>query len=137
MRKKIGECLVQAGLVSEEDLQVALAEHKVSGERLGAVFVRMNLATDEKITQVLARHLGFPYVNLAEEAPEVTAIVLIAKEVALKRVCVATKLEKNVLTVAMADPLQFSLLQDLEFHTGYRIRQVVATRSDTRSGAAA
>ena len=129
MRKRIGEWLVQAGLVSEADLQLALAEHKVSGERLGAVFARMNLATDEEITRALARQLGFPYVNLAEEAPEASAIALISKEVALKRVCVAMKLEKNLLTVAMSDPLQFSLLQDLEFHTGYRIRQVVATRS--------
>jgi len=37
VRKKIGECLVQAGLITEADLQTALAEHKRSGERLGAV----------------------------------------------------------------------------------------------------
>jgi len=45
-------------------------------------------------------------------------------------VCVAVRLEKNLLTVAMSDPLLFSLVQDLEFQTGYRIKQVVATRSD-------
>ena len=49
---------------------------------------------------------------------------------ALKRSCVALRLEKNLLTVAMADPLLFSLVQDLEFQTGYRIKQVVATRAD-------
>src|SRR5205807_2177525 len=48
----------------------------------------------------------------------------------LKRVCVAVRLEKNLLTVAMSDPLLFSLVQDLEFQTGYRIKQVVATRGD-------
>ena len=56
--------------------------------------------------------------------------MLISKDVALKRVCVAVKLEKNLLTVAMSDPLLFSLVQDLEFQTGYRIKQVVATRTD-------
>jgi type IV pilus assembly protein PilB len=45
-------------------------------------------------------------------------------------VCVAVRLEKNLLTVAMSDPLLFSLVQDLEFQTGYRIKQVVATRGD-------
>jgi type IV pilus assembly protein PilB len=130
VRKKIGECLIQAGLISEDDLQVALAEHKKTGERVGAVLVRLNLATEKQITKALAYQLGFPYVSLSDEPPDPAAIVLISKDVALKRVCVAVKLEKNLLTVAMSDPLLFSLVQDLEFQTGYRIKQVVATRSD-------
>ena len=130
MRKKIGECLIQAGLITEEDLKNALVEHKRTGERVGVVLVRMNLATEKQIAKALAFQLGFPYVNLAENPPDPTAVVLIPKEVALKRVCVAVTLEKNLLTVAMSDPLLFSLVQDLEFQTGYRIKQVVATRGD-------
>ena len=130
MRKKIGECLIQAGLITEDDLQVALAEHKRTGERVGAVLVRLNLATEKQITKALAYQLGFPYASLSEEPPDPAAIVLIPKEVAQKRICVAVKLEKNLLTVAMSDPLLFSLVQDLEFQTGYRIRQVVAPKTD-------
>ena len=130
MRKKIGECLIQAGLISEDDLQIALAEHKRSGERIGAVLVRLNLATEKQITKALAYQLGFPYVSLADDPPDATAITLIPKDVALKRICVAVRLEKNLLTVAMSDPLLFSLVQDLEFQTGYRIKQVVATKTD-------
>ena len=130
MRKKIGECLVQAGLVTEDDLRAALAEHKKTGERLGVVLVRMNLATEKQIAKALAVQLGFPYVNLGENPPDPAALVLIPKEVSLKRICVAVSLEKNLLTVAMSDPLLFSLVQDLEFQTGHRIKQVVATRGD-------
>ena len=130
MRKKIGECLIQAGLITEEDLGVALTEHKRTGERLGVVLVRMNLATEKQIAKALAFQLGFPYINLTENPPESSAVTLIPKDVALKRVCVAVRLEKNLLTVAMSDPLLFSLVQDLEFQTGYRIKQVVATRAD-------
>jgi type IV pilus assembly protein PilB len=130
LRKKIGECLIQAGLITEEDLNMALAEHKRTGERVGVVLVRLNLATEKQIAKALAFQLGFPYVNLNENPPDPTAVVLIPKEVALKRVCVAIGLEKNLLTVAMSDPLLFSLVQDLEFQTGHRIKQVVATRGD-------
>jgi type IV pilus assembly protein PilB len=130
VRKKIGECLIQAGLITEDDLETALAEHKRTGERVGAVLVRLNFATEKQITKALAYQLGFPYASLADEPPDPAAIVLIPKDVALKRVCVAVKLEKNLLTVAMSDPLLFSLVQDLEFQTGYRIKQVVATRTD-------
>jgi hypothetical protein len=130
VRKKIGECLIQAGLITGEDLQTALAEHKRTGERVGAVLVRLNFATEKQITKVLAYQLGFPYVSLTEEPPEQAAITLIPKEMAIERVCVAVTLEKNLLTVAMSDPLLCSLVHDLEFQTGYRIKQVVATRSD-------
>jgi type IV pilus assembly protein PilB len=130
VRKKIGECLVQAGLITETDLQAALVEHKRSGERLGAVLVRMNLATERQIAKALAYQLGFSYVNLAENPPDPTAVVLIPKDVALKRTCIAIALEKNLLTVAMSDPLLFTLVQDLEFQTGHRIKQVVATRAE-------
>ena len=130
MRKKIGDCLVQAGLITEDDLRNALAEHKRTGERIGVVLVRMNLATEKQIAKALAFQLGFPYVNLAENPPDPRAVILIPKEVALKRVCIPLGRENNILTLAMADPLLFSVVQDLEFQTGYRIRQVVATRAD-------
>jgi type IV pilus assembly protein PilB len=130
MRKKLGECLIQAGLITEDDLQSALTEHKRTGERLGAVLVRLNLATERQIAKALAYQLGFPYLNLSENPPDPAVVTLIAKEVALKRSCIAIRLDKNLLTVAMADPLLFSLVQDLEFQTGYRIKQVVATRAD-------
>src|SRR5690349_22272449 len=90
----------------------------------------MNLATEKQIAKALAFQLGFPYMNLGENPPDPTAVVLIPKDVALKRICIAVSLEKNLLTVAMSDPLLFSLVQDLEFQTGYRIKQVVSTKGD-------
>ena len=137
MRKKLGECLIQAGLITEDDLQTALTEHKRTGERLGAVLVRLNLATERQIAKALAYQLGFPYLNLAENPPDPAIVTLIPKDVALKRSCVAIRLDKNLLTVAMADPLLFSLVQDLEFQTGYRIKQIVATRADILDAIAA
>jgi type IV pilus assembly protein PilB len=137
MRKKLGECLIQAGLITEDDLQSALTEHKRTGERLGAVLVRLNLASERQIAKALAYQLGFPYLNLAETPPDPGVVTLIPKDIALKRSCVAIRLDKNLLTVAMADPLLFSLVQDLEFQTGYRIKQVVATRADILESIAA
>src|SRR5437899_2354593 len=89
----------------------------------------MNLATEKQIAKALALQLGFPYVNLGETPPDPSAFALIPKEVSLKGVCVAVGLEKNLQTVAMSDPLLFSLVQDLEFQTGYGIKQLAATRA--------
>ena len=130
VRTMIGECLRQAGIVTEADLQSALIEHKRSGERLGSVLIRMGLATERQIAKALADQLGFPYVELVESPPDPAVVVLIPKEIALERNCVAVAVERNLLTVAMSDPLMFTLVQDLEFRTGYRIKQVVATRDE-------
>ena len=130
MRKRIGECLIQAGLIAEDDLRTALVEHKRTGERLGIVLARMNIATEKQIAKTLAFQLGFPYVDLAERTPDPAAVVLIAKEIATNRACIAVSVENGLLTVAMSDPLLFSLVQDLEHRTGHRIRPVVAARGD-------
>ena len=79
MRKKIGECLIQAGLISDDDLESALVEHKRTGERLGVVLVRMNLATEKQIAKALAMQLGFPYVSLAENPPDPSSIVAVRR----------------------------------------------------------
>lgn len=130
MRQKLGECLIQAGLITEQDLQTALTEQRRTGERVGAVLVRLNLATEKQVTKAIAYQLCFPYVNLTEEPPDRAALILIPKDVAVARECVAVKLERNLLTVAMSDPLLTSLTQELEQLTGHNIRQVIATRSD-------
>ena len=137
MRKKLGECLIQAGLITEDDLQSALTEHKRTGERLGAVLVRLNLATERQIAKALAYQLGFPYLNLAENPPDPTVVTLIRERGRPQALVRRIRLDKNLLTVAMADPLLFSLVQDLEFQTGYRIKQVVATRADILESIAA
>jgi hypothetical protein len=130
VRKKIGQCLIYGGQITGDELHAALAEHVRTGERVGAVLIRLNFATESQVTKALAYQLGFPYVSLAEDPPDPWAIVLIPKPVARRHVCVAVKLERQLLTVATSDPLLFGLVQDLEMQTGFRIRQVVAPRSD-------
>jgi len=130
VRKKLGECLIQAGLITQKDLQAALTEQQRTGERIGSVLVRLNLATEKQITKVLAHQIGLPYVSLTDDPPERSALVLIPREIAQQRVCVAVKREQHLLIVATADPFSPDLTADLEVLTGHTIRQVVATSSD-------
>ena len=93
MRKKLGECLIQAGLITEDELHLALTEHKRTGERLGVALVRLKLTTEKQIAKALAYQLGFPHLSLADNPPDPTAIVLVPKEVALRRACIGVRLE--------------------------------------------
>ena len=94
------------------------------------VLVRMNLTTEREVAKALAHQLGFPYVDLAADPPDPAAVVLVPKDVAVRQMCIGVKVDKNVLTVAMADPLMFTLVRDLEFQTGHRIKQAVSSRPE-------
>ena len=130
MRTPIGECLRNAGILTDEQLQHALDEQKRSGERLGSVLVRVKLATERQVAKALACQLGLDYVDLVEHPPAPAAVAMIPKDVAVKRTCIALAAAKNLLTVAMSDQLNLALVQDLEFQTGYRVKQVVAAPSE-------
>jgi len=128
--RKLGESLIHAGLITREDLQTALAEQRRTGERIGAVLVRLNLASEKQITRTLGLQLGLPYVSLSDAPPKHSAVVLIPRDVALTRICVAVSFQNNVLTVAAADPLDSGLAEDLQLLIGHPVRLVVATTTD-------
>jgi type IV pilus assembly protein PilB len=130
VRARIGERLCQAGVVTHSDLQAALEEHGRSGERLGSVLVRLKLVSERQIAEALAAQLDLPFVELSRHPLSPDALVTIPRRIALKHSCIPIAIDSKELTVAMSDPLLFAAIQDLEFQTSCRIRQVVATRED-------
>jgi type IV pilus assembly protein PilB len=128
--KKIGECLIQAGIITPQDLQAALAEQGLTGERVGAILVRRSYASEKQMTKALAYQCGFAYVSLVENPPDPSAMALVQKDVALARVCVGARLDNTLLTVAISDPAAFTAPQALGVDSSYRIVYVVATRSE-------
>jgi type IV pilus assembly protein PilB len=130
VRHKIGEHLVRLGIITGAQLDAALAERRRSGERLGSVLARMKLATEAQVAGALAAQLGYPLVDLVEHLPDIAASAAIPKNVALEHACVGISREGDVLTVAMADPLRFSVVHDIELQTNCRVVPVLATRSE-------
>ena len=130
MRRKIGDSLIRTGLISEQDLELALAEPRRTGERLGAVLVRLELADERQIARTLALQLGLAYVNLADQPPDPAVLTLIPRELASRRVSVAVRFEQAALIVATADPLVFAIGQEVESTLGAPVKPAVATRSD-------
>jgi type IV pilus assembly protein PilB len=130
VRSRLGECLVEAGLITAGGLQRALAEQASTGERLGLVLTKLGLATESQIAEALARQLGLPFVTLGDQTPDPDVVAILPRELARDQVCMAIARDGDVLRVAMADPLRLGLLQDLEARTGCRVTQALATRSD-------
>ncbi len=128
-KKRLGELLVETGLLSEEHLTRALSQQRTERKKLGDVIVSLGLATEEEIAQTLSLQLGIPMVDLANTPVEPQAIELIPERVARKHLIVPISLEGQALTVAMADPLSFEAFEDVRFASGYTLRTSISTRS--------
>ncbi|MDA8123216.1 MAG: ATPase, T2SS/T4P/T4SS family [Deltaproteobacteria bacterium] len=129
-KKRLGELLVETGLLTEENLTRALTEQRSKRGKLGEVIVTLGIATEEEIAQMLSIQLGIPYVELKQTPVEPHAIELISEKVARKHLILPISLEQKDLHLAMADPMSFEAFEDVRFASGYTIKPVIATRTD-------
>ncbi len=123
---RLGEILLREGLVTREQLSQALAEQKNTKHRLGYVLVKLGLVQELEITKVLARQYRMPAVDLTRFEVDPKIIKLVPAEMATKSIVLPLKREGRTLTVAMADPTDHGLLEDLKFITRFDLFPVIA-----------
>src|SRR6185503_5394321 len=123
---RLGEILLREGLVTREQLGQALQEQKNTKHRLGYVLVKLGLVQELEITKVLARQYRMPAVDLTRFEVDPKIIRLVPAEMASKNVVLPLKREGRTLTIAMADPTDHGLLEDLKFITRYDLFPVIA-----------
>ncbi len=126
-RKKLGEYLLDAGLVTEQQLKEALRRQRQTREPLGHILSRTGMVSEADICSVLHTQLGLPIVDLQTVAIDEGVIRLIKEELAKKYTAIPIEVEnRTTLRVAMADPLNAAALEDLRFQSGYFVRPVLA-----------
>jgi len=128
-RRKLGELLVETGLLGFEQLSEALKVQQDTGKRLGEILIEMNFISEEEMAFALAMQLKIPYIDLIDYPIQGSVLESIPKEIATKFKCVAIDLKNNILNVAMADPLDLIMIKDLQFITGYNIQPSISTPS--------
>ncbi len=101
---RLGEILLQQKLLSEEQLQLALAEQKRTGRKLGRVFVENGFVTEEIISGALARQLNIPYINLKQYNIKPQTVRLLPEMQARRFRAIALDERNGALLIGMADP---------------------------------
>jgi type IV pilus assembly protein PilB len=127
MAAKIGQLLLAANLVTEEQLQEALNLQKKEGGRLGSKLVKLGYITTEKLVSFLSKQFGVPSINLSDYTIAPSVLKLIPAEMAKKYLIIPVARVGATLTVAMADPSNIFAIDDMKFMTGYNVEVVVAT----------
>lgn len=129
-RPRLGEILVKAGVVTEEDVRRALDVQKMGGGRLGGVLVRLKCVTDAQIRQALAEQLGIEVIELDDVEVDEGALKALPRELIKKYEAVPVRLEEGTLYVAMKDPYNFTAVDDIRFFTGLKVVVLACTESD-------
>ncbi len=126
---RLGRMLVEAELISEEDVQKALIAQSKGGGRLGSILIRLGFIDDQKLLEFLSHQHGVSSVDLNTITidPEVTKLVPV--ESVKKYLIVPIKRRGATLTLAMVDPTDMFAIDDVKFMTGYNIEAIIASES--------
>ncbi|MCX7015846.1 MAG: ATPase, T2SS/T4P/T4SS family [Candidatus Sumerlaeota bacterium] len=129
---KIGELLVEMGVVSLDDMDAAVAESKKSGERLGEILLKMNLVDEETLMQAIGRQLSVPYVRISTMKIDPAVIERVPAKLATHYELMPIRQVNGTLQIAVNDPLDIHLLDDLRLMLRAEIELAVASRKEIR-----
>jgi len=133
-RYKLGEILIRAGVLTEEQLQKALRVQQAEGGRLGEVLVRLGMVQEPDLMVAIGQQMGIPYASLASgllsPSREQALEQLIPAHFARQHVLLPISRNLNSLTIAFADPLDLITMDNLTKMTRCQINPIVATRTD-------
>lgn len=105
-RKRLGDLLIEAGLITKEQLEETLKE-KAPGQKLGDALLQRGYITEQQLIEVLEFQLGIPHVSLYRYPIDPKLMNLVPKEFAKRNMLIPLKQEGDRLFVAMADPMDF------------------------------
>ncbi|MDH3426978.1 MAG: type IV-A pilus assembly ATPase PilB, partial [Gemmatimonadota bacterium] len=123
---QIGELLLREGLITREDLDKALEQQKVTGTRLGFALVTNGVLSEGDLTRVLSQQYRVPAVDLTAVEIEPKILKLVPADFANKHLILPLRRVGRTLTVAMANPTDLSVIDDLKFVTRFDVDAVVA-----------
>lgn len=128
-RKRLGDLLVEAGVITGEQLDYALAT-KSRDEKLGDFLIKENFLTEQQLIEVLEFQLGIPHVNLNQFAIDAELLQLIPVELAKRASIMPIRRDKNKLFIAMADPMDYFAIEEVRMATGCQIETSIAAKDD-------
>jgi type IV pilus assembly protein PilB len=125
-RKKLGEMLVEAGVITDQALRMALSEQKRWGGTLGRTLVDMKALSENELVDALSKQLALPTIDLDNLEIHSTVLDLVSGEVAEQFNVVPFAQPMKFLDVAMADPTNIGVIDELRIRTQLNIRPYLA-----------
>ncbi len=133
MAGRLGQLLVSANMITDEQLKRALAVQQKDGGRLGSNLVKLGFIDEDKLIIFLSKQYGIPAVNLQELEIDQGLCKLIPSDVVQKYQIMPINRTGATITIAMVDPSNVFALDDVKFMTGYNVEPVVASEGGIKA----
>ena len=130
---RLGDLLIAAGVIGQEELQKALSIQKQTRERLGDVLIENGMITEHQLIEALQMQLGVDFVDLTAVSIPLELAKFVPRSIAKKYCVVPVKLVKDELYVAMSDPLNFVAQEEIKAASHKQVVPMIATRRATES----
>jgi Type II secretion system (T2SS), protein E, N-terminal domain len=131
---RIGEMLVQQGRLHPSQLQAALAHQRQWGGRIGGAIVHLGFLGAPALLEALGEQLGMPFVEIGDRAIPPKVLALVPRKLAQARRVLPLELVQDgrryVAVIALGDPVDLAVMDELEFVTGLKVRPVLAAEED-------
>lgn len=129
---RLGEVLLEAGYITEEQLESALSYQKSSTvkKRLGEVMVEYGIITENRLNTALSKRLNIKYVSMSDSPIDLEAVKKIPRAIASKHNLIAIALDQNVLRVNIHDPLDYYAIEDVKLITHMQIDVQICNKAD-------
>jgi len=127
---RLGDKLVEDGIITEEQLAKALEIQKGTGQKLGTVLMNQHWLREDQLYLVLEEQYEIPFMDINNIFIDVKVPKLISESLARKHMALPVRLEKNRLTIAMVDPLDMIAKDDIRIITGLELDIVMSTQQD-------
>jgi type II secretory ATPase GspE/PulE/Tfp pilus assembly ATPase PilB-like protein len=128
-RARLGEVLLKSGIITREQLEVALTHQKTTGLRLGEMLIKLNYLNEESMRQALCKHLNIPFIDLEKVSIDPCLRKLINKSYAKNNLVIPIAIIGKTITLVMDDPTNTSVVKELRSSTGLTINVVTSTSS--------
>ena len=126
MRKQLGQMLIEAGAIDEATLRIALADQRRWGRPLGRTLVELRLLDEEALIRTLGQQLGLPSIDLDHLQIPAAVTALVSSTLAVQHSIMPFAQPMKFLDVAMADPTNLGIIDELRIRTQLNIRPYLA-----------
>ena len=131
--KQLGDILLEDGLITTDQLGVAVDQHQTLGRSLGRVLVDQGILSETQLVAALAQQIGLRFIDLSDFPVDGSALARIPGSVCRQHMAIPIGFEDGRIVVAMADPANVFAADDIRTISGYEVLPAVATRADVVS----
>ncbi len=135
-RKKVGDMLVEAGIINDLQRSAALGEQKQWGGKFGSILIRMGFIDEKSAAAVLERQLGQKCVTLKTKEIPANVLAMVRPNIARKYNIIPIDFNRRTLSVAISDPNDLVTIDDLSFILGMNIKPVLALEYEIKNAIA-